>query len=189
MIVALFSLAVSFFTLWFAHLRPPDIRALLEPKIEVYRNFAAEGGLGVLAIVTFANKSLQAGIVVQSSLSIGRERSLVKPLEIEWNEFNKFDAQQNRYVYDEHAHALTVPGNSTVTKQIWFHCFDPNFYLDQARYILTLSYWGEKKGDLRQVTCKFTVSPELFGILEQDRRNKSSKTHKIQLEECSSRSP
>jgi hypothetical protein len=183
MIVALFSLAVSFFTLWFAHLRPPDIRALLEPKIEVYRNFEAEGGLGVLAIVTFANKSLQTGIVVQSSLSIGRENSLVRPIGMDWNQFNKLDPQQNKYVYDEHAHALTVPGNSTVTKQIWFHCFNPNFHLDQARYLVTLSYRGEKKGDLRQLTRKFTVDPPLYRDLEQDRKNRSTKTRQIQLEE------
>ena len=183
MIVALFSLVISFFTLWFAHLRRPNIRALLEPKIEVYRNFEAEGGLGALAIVTYANKSLQTGIVVQSSLSLGRENSLVQPIEMAWNEFNKLDPQQKKYVYDEHVHALTVPGNSTVTKQIWFHCFDPNFRLDQAKYVLTLSCRGEKKGDIRQVRRKFAVSQELYDDLEHDRKNRSSQTRQIQLEE------
>ncbi len=183
MIVALFSLGISFFTFYYAHLRPPDIRAIFEPQIEVYRNFAKEGGLGFLAIVTFANKSSQTGIIARASLLVQREGSLVKGYDLKWNEFDRLDAKRKEYVYDEHAHALTVSGNSTVTKQIWFHCFEPNFALDQARYAATLRYWGEKKSDLQQVERRFTVDSELYDKLEQDRKNRKSTCHSVQLEE------
>lgn len=183
--VALAALAVfvSFVTLFLAHIRNPDIKAVFGP-IRVYRNFADRGGLGVLAVVTFANKAMRTGMIVRAALLLRKEGNSKQGYYMKWREFNKLDVAIHQYVFEDEAHTLAVPGNSTVTRQIWFDYSDPSLVLEKGTYVVTICFWGEREGNgkPRKESCRIVIDSSLYTKLEVYRKTKDSRTEPVPME-------
>jgi len=137
----------------------------------------------VLTIVTFVNKAMKTGVVIRASLVLRKEGDSKQGYYMQWREFNKLDVTTHAYVYEDEAHTLAVPGNSTITRQIWFDFYDPSFVLEAGTYIVTLCFWTEQnaKGKPKQESCKLIIDASLYAKLEAYRKTRKSNTLEVPL--------
>lgn len=122
---------------------------------------------------------MKTGIVIRASLLLRKEGNSKHGYHMKWREFNKLDVATHAYVYEDEAHTLAVPGNSTITRQIWFDYFDPSFVLEVGTYMVTLCFWRERDGKPKKESCEIVIDELLYKEFEVRRKTGDRRTLEV----------
>lgn len=159
-IIALVSLVISLSTLVFTHLRPAKITAFIGPNIHL--GYPSPGGVSMNIPVTFSNHGAQVGSIFRAAATIYHRDSPHQRYFMLWDSFMKLDIQTTpRWVNDEMAHVLTVPGKSIVAKNIlfaWYPSSQPPIVLREGIYKVVFLYWTSELANPHMETHQVVVS-------------------------------
>jgi YD repeat-containing protein len=182
-IISVVSLGVSIVVFILVYLRPPSITSVLGPKIMLYyKDFDFETTretFGLQVPVAFLNTAMKTGLVLSAWLLIHREDTPQERYRMEWNKFGKFT--EKGWVFEDEAHALAVPGNSSVARTICFYWqwdSDPKLVLREGVYNVALCFQVERCGHLKMKikTHEMRISRRQYRDLEDKRAKRSSET-------------
>lgn len=174
LLISLTSLAFVLLTFYLTNVRPPKIRCQIGPTLQVYHgDHAAGGSTGFYLPVTFENTSVRTGIVSDVGLLLYRKDQPEERFFMTWREFAKYDPVGSRgWKFDEVAHALAVPGRSTVTKIVWFMWFPeslPKLHPREGSYVVNLCYWTRLRKQPQSQRHEVVVDAETVSILQAHR--------------------
>ncbi len=174
-------LLIAVITFYLTNLRPPSVKCQIGPTLQVYHGDHAGGiSTGFYLPVTFENTSARTGIVKNAALIIYRRDQPEQQFFMTWKDFAKLVPDQG-WQPEEIAHAVAVPGRSTVGKFIWFMWFansSPKLNLREGTYVVDLCYWTHVSKKPRHQKHEVFVTDETAKILEA-RRAEGSNTSRI----------
>jgi hypothetical protein len=165
-IIALIGLIVSIVTLSLTQLRPARISTLLGPN--VYMTYPIEGGFSLGLPVSFTNQGARNATVLRTAVTIYRLERPDQRYFMQWNAFMKLDVQAGlRWVHDEMAHPLIIPGQSTIAKFILFGWnTEPSVPFSEGRYELVFHYWNVADGHPQSETHQIVVDRSTLETLQ-----------------------
>lgn len=180
-LISSISLLIAIITFYLTNLRRPRVQCQIGPNLQVYHgDHNAGGSTGFYLPVTFENTSARTGIVSNAGLIVYRRDQPEQQFFMTWKDFAKIDPDKG-WRPEEVAHALAVPGRSTVAKIIWFMWFaesTPKLNLREGAYILDLCYWTQISKKPQHQRHEFFVTDESAKELEE-RRTIRSNTSRI----------
>lgn len=185
-IIAIISLLVAATTLYLTQLRPPKLISQSGPFIKIYyADYETAGSFGLYLPVTIINKSARTGTILNAAITLHRKESPEQSYLMQWREFSKLDVERHKWVFDEMAHALAIPGKSTIAKIIWFMWnseSQPKLILREGTYILSFYFWDERDKPPNCETHQLYVSESIYNKLENYRAEKKLTTVDIRLD-------
>lgn len=156
-------------TFYLTNLRRPSVSCEVGPTLQVYHgDHTAGGSTGFYLPVTFENTSARTGIVKNAALMIYRQDQPEQQFFMTWSHFAKLEVDQG-WRPEEIAHAIAVPGRSTIGKIIWFMWFpesSPQLNLREGAYIVDLFYWTQISKKPRHQKHEVLVTDETAKTLE-----------------------
>jgi hypothetical protein len=149
-VAAWVGLIIACKTLHFVHYRKAVISSILGPKIMIFYRYRDQEKkketIGLIAPVTFVNTAVRPGIVKSAGLLLYGEQTPDERFYLEWDKFGQLEGEKDnkKWVHGEEASPLTVLGNSSVAKMVFFYWFDysaPELILRDDLYHVVLCYW------------------------------------------------
>jgi hypothetical protein len=171
--ISLLSLVVAALTLYLSQFKRATISNVIGPTMVVF--YSEDGGFGLFLPVTFLNRSSRTGSILRCALTLFRADSPEQRFFMEWWAFARWEGQ--RWGYEEVAHALAVPGNSSTAKIIWFlwrGSSKPEFRLVEGQYVMIFHYWSALSTKPRNEEHQFYVDRSMQSQLDAPREHKSS---------------
>ncbi len=187
-IIAVISLLVSGVTLYLAQLRPPKLISKSGPYVQVYyADFKSGGSFGLYLPVSIINKSTITGAALKAAITLSRKDTPDKTFFMQWHEFEKLSVKEkeSKWIYEEMAHALAIPGNSAIKKIIWFVWevqSQPKLVLQQGIYIMNFYFWDEDHKLPNCETHEFFVDDSIFTELDNHLKAEDDTTVNIVLD-------
>lgn len=181
-LISALSLLIAVLTFYLTNLRRPSVGCQIGPTVQMYHGDHAIGGsTGFYLPVTFENTSARTGIVTNAALICYRRDQPEQQFFMTWKDFANLDPDTTGWRPDEIAHAIAVPGRSTIAKIIWFMWFadtTPKLYFREGAYILDFCYWTQVSKKPRHERHEVFVTDETAKALEE-RRSTNSNTSRI----------
>lgn len=185
-IIAVAGAAISIATFYFTHLQAPKLLSLSGPFIKVYyADYASSGSFGLYLPVTFMNKSAKTGIIINTAIRLYKEDLADQSYFMQWREFSKLDIKEKAWVFEEIAHAIAVPGKSSVNKVIWFMWewySQPKLVLQKGTYKIDLYFWEQPEKPPHCETHGFVIDDSIYEKLEKFRSEQKLTTVDIRLD-------
>jgi hypothetical protein len=173
--ISLLSLIVSAVTLFLAQLRAPKLTSIVGPEIQIY--YPRDGGFGVYIPVSFVNESPKTGVVKRCGVSVFRKSSQEdERYFMEWRFFVDLNPDLS-FTLKEAAHALAVPGKSSIAKTLWLTwraASSPELIIAEGAYALVFHYWHASDDKPRNDMHEFYVDHFTWQELEKYRTSKNS---------------
>jgi hypothetical protein len=173
--ISLLSMAISAATLYLTQLRPAELSDVIGPEIKIY--YPSDGGFGMYVPATFLNKSPNTGTVLRSGITIFNKAIPEERYFMEWRFFARLSQDGKSYMLEEPAHALAIPGNSSIDKLIWATwraSSRPEIQISQGEYVLISHYWDSPTGKPHNELHQFYIDEDLYKQLDSYRVNKES---------------
>jgi len=140
--ISVISLLVSFVALYVRGLQGATIGFQAGSTVGFSR---FDDGFEIYMPATFSNAGQRLGVVTRCALVVWAPGMESMAYLIEWNEFRKQDHSDNhsdkRWVRDEFAGPVTVPGRASVTKVIHFRWAKGRVFLPPGEYKLVVCIW------------------------------------------------
>jgi hypothetical protein len=178
-IISIISLLISLTSLYFAYLRPADVRMIVGRSLLLSNSYLELdagrkwGGVSFVIPLTFHNWSPVGSVVHQVRIVIEKQGDF-KNFSIVWGGFLPF--QEGKTNIDERsmAHPLAIPGKSTITKFVRFDWSpsEKELEIEKGYYNLTLYAWTSDinmklpKRDLKE-NIKFEVDQTGVDLYQQ----------------------
>lgn len=166
-IISLVSLLIAGGTFFLTQLRAAKIAPYFGPNANLGYP-AVGGGFSLTVPVTFTNSGSRTGAVLRSAAILWRKDWLEERYYMQWDSFVKQDFTTRRWVTDEVAHALAIPGKSILAKNVtygWRSDSTPPIRLREATYCISFLYWT-REGRPHQQTYEVPITAEMIGILD-----------------------
>ena len=177
-ISAVIGLLFAIYTVYLVHFRRASISAVLGPQIMAFYRYSdrekKEETVGLIVPLTFVNTAMRPGIVKWASLLLWRDDAPDERFYLEWDKFGKFDKDKDQWFHEEEPHPLTVLGNSSVTRMVffyWFYYLSQRLILREGLYHIVLCYrirGGEDKMPETE-PYEMLIDSKEFAILEKVR--------------------
>ena len=149
-LISVLSLLVAFSVFFMTYLRRPVISCQIGPTVQIYLGDHAIGGsTGFYLPITFENAAARTGIVTNAALVCRRRDEPEQQFFMTWKDFANLGPEDGGWRAEEIAHAIAVPGRSTVAKIVWFMWYaesTPKLILREGTYVLELVYWMRLSG-------------------------------------------
>jgi hypothetical protein len=166
-IIAIVSLLISLVTLVFSQLRRAKITAFLGPYITL--GYPVGGGFSINLPVTFSNHGAITGSVFRAAITLHRKDASNERYFMQWDSYLKLDTSSpNKWVHDEIAHALAIPGKSIVAKTtlfVWDPTSQPSLLVRQGEYELVFYFWTSDNAVPFFETHRIEISPANISLL------------------------
>ena len=180
------SILVSLYTFYVTQLRRAKLEIVAGPKVTVY--YRPESEFCIYVPLSFLNSSYQSGVIHHVDLTVikpGNKREY----QMEWAAFARYNAEINRWLLEEVAHAVVVPGRSSIHKLAWFSWRPPDkasLILEAGEYELKVDIWTGAKPELT-ITSKhqLAVPAEIVQELEGYITRKEAITVNLRLDSTS----
>jgi hypothetical protein len=172
--IALLSLVISGVALFFSQLRAPRLSQVSGPEFQIY--YPQDGGFGVYLPVSFLNKSPNTGTIVRCGITLFKKSNPEERFYMEWRFFIRLGPDSNP-IKEELAHAITVPGMSSVTKTIWLTWRAnsvPQIQIVEGEYAMVFHYWTHPSGKPNNDCHEFYIDKATQSELESYRSSKQS---------------
>jgi hypothetical protein len=187
LIIALVSLVISIATFYLTQMQPPKLKSLSGPFIKVYYADCSEGGaFGLLLPITFMNQSIRTGTICNTAIRLYRKDLSDQSYFMQWREFHKLNVEKDEWEFDEIAHAIAMPGRSTVTKVLWFWwdaTSQPKLVLQKGAYRIDIYFWEHPDQAPHKEPHGFVVTDSIYTELEAFRAQKEMTTKDIRLDQ------
>jgi hypothetical protein len=177
-LISLLSMAVSVITLYVSQLRPAVLSDVIGPEIKLY--YPSDGGFGVYLPATFVNQSPNTGTVFRCGITIFNKASPEERYFMEWRFFAQLSHNGENtisYALEEPAHALAIPGNSSIAKIIWITwraTSRPEIRISEGEYVLLFHYWDSTSGKPHNEVHEFYIDEALYKELDEYRTTKQN---------------
>jgi len=185
-IIASLSIVIAALTFYFTQLQAPKLTALIGPSFNFYYADYSSGGSSAMYLpVTFINRSTKTGTITNVAIRIYKKDLPEQSYLMQWREFSKLDPEESIWVYEEMAHALAIPGKSTINKIIWFMWgadSKPKLILQKGAYKIDFYYWEQPNKPPHLETHGFVISDSIYDKFEQFRSGKSKTVIPIRLD-------
>jgi hypothetical protein len=184
MIISIVSLLIALTTLVFSQLRRAKITAFLGPYITL--GYPTVGGFSMNIPVTFSNHGVMTGSVFRAAVTLHRRDAPNARYFMQWDSYLKLDMPANRWLNDEIAHALAIPGKSIVAKTIlfaWESISQPLLSIREGEYELVFYFWTSDNAVPSFETHRIEISSANLSLLEDTGDPQKIRSISIQLDQ------
>lgn len=175
--ISIVSVLIAGITLFLTQLRPPQVSLYVGPSLKVY--YTRGGGLSFYIPITFLNNSPRTGTVLRMSLTLFKKDASETRYLFQWRSFSKFDPGTNSWVFEEIAHAISIPGKATLAKTVWFSWpeeWEEKPILREGAYDVVIHRWvSENKPPIGE-NHELFISAKDLQTLETRRGQQNSTT-------------
>ena len=187
LLMAIVGVVISIVALYFTQLQAPKLKSLSGPFIKIYyADYEIGSSFGLYIPVTFINTSTTTGTISNAAIRLYREELPDQSYFMQWREFSKLHVEKAKWGFEEIAHAIAMPGKSTITKVIWFFwgpTSQPKLVIQKGSYKIDIYFWENPDQPPHQETHAFVISDSLYNTLETFRTEQKMTTVDIRLDQ------